>query len=151
MIFVISDTPPPSWWHDLDQYRNITFIMRNTDSATKISTHMNSIDWILSIFIMNENLNSYLCGSLLTVLTYFLSTGGTSTGEPVCLCVFCFTKKLEIGLVIIVYTPVLSTTGSYWFLLMSHNFKFIVDLSLIALQSIFLAMFDVDQQTNKCI
>ena len=49
---------------------------------------------------------------------YFLSTGGTSTGEPVRLsvCVLSVLQKIiEIGLVIIVYTPVLSTTWSYWF------------------------------------
>ena len=47
---------------------------------------------------------------------YFLSTGVTSTGDNVCLCSAVLQKIIEIGLVIIVYTPVLSTTWSYWFL-----------------------------------
>ena len=50
----------------------------------------------------------------------FLSTGGTSTGAPVCLSVLA--KKIKKkGLVIIVYTPVLSTTGSYWLLPISEQ------------------------------
>jgi hypothetical protein len=35
-------------------------------------------------------------------MIYFLSTGGTSTGEPVCLCVCPRKKNQKIGLVIII-------------------------------------------------
>ena len=44
----------------------------------------------------------------------FLSTGGTSIGGAV---QGWLTMSLQIGLVIIVYTPVLSTTWSYWLIL----------------------------------
>ena len=62
--------------------------------------------WILFLFFVPMSTFTYFL---------FLSTGGTSTGAPVCLSVL--DKNLEIGLVIIVYTPVLSTMCRIWFII----------------------------------